>query len=283
MLFVHTHYLVGEKMNINNIVGLGIAGNFAGHLEQAGENEEFSNIHTNHGSPAGLFPFYLQKSSRLNTLPYSSSLQRITDGKDYQVEPEVALLCNLTYENGLVVSVQPTHFTVCNDCTIRSDGSIKISDRKNWGSNSKGISNNWLEVDNFSKVGNLQNYSIASFVERDNQLHKYGLTSEVKSYSCFNEALLKWIVSSMNNQIDEGPLENISDILKTEEYPSKVVILLGATPYEKFGQENYLKSNDIVYVIIFNHKKYSEINVEEFIDADEFPSDLLYVKQTVTI
>ena len=44
-----------------NFLGLGIAGNFALHLAQAGELEDFKDIITeDEAAPKGMFPFYLQ-------------------------------------------------------------------------------------------------------------------------------------------------------------------------------------------------------------------------------
>ena len=44
-------------------LGLGIAGNFALHLAQAGELEEFKDIITaDEAAPKGMFPFYLPRS-----------------------------------------------------------------------------------------------------------------------------------------------------------------------------------------------------------------------------
>jgi len=48
--------------NYKNFLGLGIAGNFALHLAQAGELEDFKDIITaDEAAPKGMFPFYLPK------------------------------------------------------------------------------------------------------------------------------------------------------------------------------------------------------------------------------
>ena len=38
--------------------GFGVAGNFAGHLEQAGEAGDFTTVDSQAGAPKGIFPWY---------------------------------------------------------------------------------------------------------------------------------------------------------------------------------------------------------------------------------
>ena len=63
-------------MNWNDIPGFGVAGNFTGHLEQAGESPDFVAIKTaEHKAPKGVFPFYIPSDSThpLSVSPYSHS------------------------------------------------------------------------------------------------------------------------------------------------------------------------------------------------------------------
>lgn len=47
-------------MNLKKMIGLGVAGNFAGHLEQAGEDADFVNVITaSANAPKGIFPTYV--------------------------------------------------------------------------------------------------------------------------------------------------------------------------------------------------------------------------------
>ncbi len=47
-------------MKFKNVIGLGVAGNFAGHLEQAGEAADFASITTiEEIQPKAIFPFYV--------------------------------------------------------------------------------------------------------------------------------------------------------------------------------------------------------------------------------
>ena len=56
----------------------------------------------------------------------------------------------------------------------------------------------------------------------------------------------------MNTQADFGPLENIAAHLKDCNYPKEALISIGATAYADFGEKNYLKSGDEIYVIAYD-------------------------------
>ena len=63
-------------MQVNDLedyLGFAVAGNFAGHLGEAGEADEFSVIQTEEkNAPKGLFPFYIKgHDSFLGTYPIS--------------------------------------------------------------------------------------------------------------------------------------------------------------------------------------------------------------------
>lgn len=58
-------------MNLSQCIGLGVAGNFAKHLEQAGESKDFVNVAAAEGAPKGIFPFYLPNhDSLLQLIPF---------------------------------------------------------------------------------------------------------------------------------------------------------------------------------------------------------------------
>lgn len=47
-------------MSSKHFIGLGVAGNFSGHLEQAGEAVDFSRVKTKEAiQPKAIFPFYI--------------------------------------------------------------------------------------------------------------------------------------------------------------------------------------------------------------------------------
>src|SRR6476619_3305751 len=85
--------------------GFGVAGNFAGHLEQAGEAADFVNVKTEgkEGSvPKGIFPWYAPGSDTfLGEFPLSNDaivLPAESDGPlNLQIEPEVGLACQVKW------------------------------------------------------------------------------------------------------------------------------------------------------------------------------------------
>lgn len=260
-------------------IGFGVAGNFAKHLEQAGEVKDFVNVKAKEGAPKGIFPFYLPKSEGfLNTFPLSIDKQIIPDNENPQVEPEVGLYCELVYEDGKVVEIKPLKFAAFNDCTIRKEGAKKISEKKNWGECSKGVSETWIDLDKFSLGGVLDRYNLASFVRRDGVLHPYGVDTEVLGYSYFYETLLEWLVEKLNTQEDFGPLEDFPKILKENAYPTNAIVSIGATAYEEFGENNYLQSGDELIVAVYP----KEIkNIKEVVEKGEKPEGSSILVQVV--
>jgi hypothetical protein len=244
----------------SSFLGLGIAGNFALHLQQAGEMEDFKDVVTEdeHG-PKGMFPFYLPGfKNQLGTYPLSSEKIVLPEDKvNVQAEPEVALLCNLEYDNGKVSKIVPTHFGAYNDCSIRKEGAKKISEKKNWGEASKGFSSELIELDSFTSGCIMDSYRIASFLRRDGIVQRYGEDVELSGYSYFHEKLTNWMVQQMNTQKDFGPLEPLSEYIATCNFPSQAVISIGATRYTEYGEYTYLQRGDKVIVVLYNENTFT--------------------------
>ncbi len=256
-------------------LGLGIAGNFALHLAQAGELEEFKDIITaDEAAPKGIFPFYLPRSldmqdglklhakDILTTYPLSSD--NITLPKvdvNVQAEPEVGLICDLEYSAGKLSKITPTYFGAYNDCSIRVAGASKISDKKNWGENSKGFSNTLIKIDKFQEGGVMDSYSICSFLRRDGELHPYGEDVELNGYSYFYEKLTDWMLNQINTQNDFGPLEAISEYIDACEHPKEAIISIGATRYTEYGEKTFLKAGDEVIVVLYNRDDFTSQQV----------------------
>ena len=251
-------------------LGLGIAGNFALHLAQAGELEEFKDIITSdEAAPKGIFPFYLPSpipaKKNLNIYPLSSQYIKLPkEDVNIQAEPEIGLVCSLTYTVGKLSKITPTHFGAYNDCSIRVAGANKISDKKNWGIYSKGFSNNLIAIDIFKEGGNIDNYSIASFLIRDSQLHPYGENVKLSGYSYFYEKLLDWILTQMVFQEDFGPLESIEEYVLACDNPTQLLISIGATRYTEYGEKTFLKLGDEIMVVVYNH---NEVSYEKLIQS----------------
>ena len=270
-----------------NVLGLGIAGNFALHLAQAGELEDFKEIITaDEAAPKGMFPFYipaplnpvnqanLKAKKILSTYPLSTEFIKLPKEEvNVQAEPEVALLCQLEYSAGKLSKIVPTHFGAYNDCSIRVAGASKISDKKNWGEYSKGVSPTLIAIDKFENGGVMDNYSICSFLRRDGKLSAYGEDVELSGYSYFYEKLTNWMLEQITTQEDFGPLEPLEEYLIACENPQEALISIGATRYTPYGEETFLKSGDEVIIAVYNREYYTIDSLVENINSHKYPTD----------
>ena len=245
-------------MSLKDTICLGVAGNFAHHLEQAGELKDFENVLTAEAdAPKGIFPFYLPGSDSFLGL-YSigtDTLNLPAYEANAQVEPEIAVLFDIVYdEKKQIIDLHAKKFTTFNDCTIRKEGAKKISEKKSWGLNSKGIGDKWIEIDKFEEGGVMDHYHLCSFVKREGVLHPYGVDAPLLGYSYFYGKLKTWLIEKMNTQEDFGPLENIAAHLEACDYPNDVLVSIGATAYAEFGEHNYLEKGDEIYVIAYDKR-----------------------------
>ncbi len=264
------------KINLQNIATFGVAGNFTGHLEQAGEARDFVNVKTESANaPKALFPTYIPLKSPKNqitpqflqTFPFNSTTILYPVGEEkLQIEPECAIICQLEWKNGKVTDLKPFAFGASNDCSIRKDGAKKISQKKNWGKCSKGLSDTLLPIDDFTARGILGNYRIASFLLRPKanasgtaafDIFDYGEDSPVSGYSYIYAQLVEWLINKLNNQQDEGPAENINAYLVEAGCPEQVMISVGATRYTTFGETNFLQTGDLSAVVLYNQENYT--------------------------
>lgn len=244
----------------NDSVGFGVAGNFAFHLEQAGESADFKDVVSEDpNGPKGMFPFYLPGAEgQLGIYPISSDTIVLPNEEcNVQPEPEVALICDLSYDGeGKVTAITPKFFGAYNDCSLRKEGAAKISHKKNWGESSKGLSDTLIPIDSFEKGGVMDSYRIASFLRRDGSLFRYGEDVELLGYSYFYGKLLEWMRDQINTQTDFGPLEPIGDYLKAAGLPRQAIISIGATRYTHFGETHFLQEGDEVIVVVYNNDLY---------------------------
>lgn len=254
------------------IIGFGIAGNFAHHLEQAGESEDFVDVIVDENdAPKGIFPTFISNNSTfLGDYPFSKDKIQSIEGKNIQMEPEVGLMCEVTYSGNKVSGLVPTHFMAYNDCSIRVEGAKKISHKKNWGANSKGVSSKNLEIDHFSLGGVMDDYSLTSFIKRDGKVIQYGEDSELLGYSYFYGKLNDWIINKLNTQKDHGPLEDLNRLIIEAEKPKNLLISIGATRYTEFGETHYLEKGDVLYIIVYNHRRFVHDSIIDMIEKDEF-------------
>jgi hypothetical protein len=260
-------------------IGLGVAGNFAGHLEQAGEASDFKGLAIEDPrAPKGVFPFYIpghsaipdQRSHFLHQYPISSDeIQLGSASEKHQIEPEVALLCELRYEDRCVVDIMPREAMAHNDCSIRREGAKKISEKKNWGEASKGTAKQSIPIDRFTAGGILDHFRIASYLIRNDELHSYGIDSAVSSYSYMYAELIDWLIDRLNHQTDEGPLEDISQWLNIAGYPSEALISIGATRYSEYGATTFLEPGDRSIVAVYDTHQYDEEPIHQIARSDD--------------
>lgn len=234
--------------------GFGIAGNFAGHLEQAGEVKDFASLKKTGEGPKGMFPFHLSIEGHfLSVDPISSTDLALPEGAHVQCEPEVALACELHYGTGNAVKVRPLAFAAFDDASIRREGAPKISLKKNWGLGSKGLSSRWIKLPQGLDSGStLDTWRIASFLGRDGAWHAYGVDSPVGGYTLYGPALAAWIEEKLSSQADEGPLEDLPSLLAKAGRPEHAVITIGATRYTALGESTYLQPGDRFAVAVYD-------------------------------
>mgnify|MGYP000214466444 CR=1 FL=1 len=251
----------------------GIAGNFAEHLNQAGEAADFINVITEEkNAPKGIFPIYIpQSESFVGTFPLSHTQidADFTGTVNLHMEPEMCVLFNVVYAAEQVTSIEPIAFSAFNDCSIRKPNAKKISEKKNWGSSCTGIAKQWFDIDQFQKGGVLDNIHINSYLRRDNKVIQYGVDSPVIGYQYFYSKLVNWIIKTLNTQADFGPLENLQDFLQQLKQPKKIIISLGATRYTAFGETGFLKLGDQVGVFVYDSKQITENDIEAFFVANK--------------
>lgn len=258
-------------------IGLGVAGNFAGHLEQAGEASDFKDLVIEDArAPKGVFPFYVpvaaseEQSHFLHRYPISSHQIRLGSAEEnHQIEPEVSLLCDLEYEDERVVGIIALEAMAHNDCSIRREGAKKISEKKNWGEASKGTAGSGIPIDRFETGGILDHFRIASYLLRNDELHPYGIDSAVSSYSYMYGELIDWLIDKLNSQRDEGPLEDISRWLAIAGQPAQALISIGATRYTDFGETTFLEPGDQSIVVVYDGRLYDQAAIRRLLESDD--------------
>ncbi len=260
--------------DLKNVLCLGVAGNFAGHLEQAGETPDFIKVKTTEAkAPKGLFPYYIpNRPGVIGGFPLSSteihSPESLDENSHLQAEPEICILFDVTYQDGLVVDLEPKSFAVFNDCSIRKPGAKKISEKKNWGPATKGVSDKFMPLTGFEMGCELDTFHIASFLKRDGKIHAYGKDSSVLTYSYFHNQLKNWMIEQLNIQADFGPLENLQQIIQECDYPVQIMVSLGATAYTKFGESAFLEVGDELFFYAYDASLNSADDVYQHITGE---------------
>lgn len=282
-----------ESIYSKAIPTFGVAGNFTGHLEQAGEAVDFKNVKTAEvNAPKAIFPTYLPETSNtkitpgfLTAFPFDSDKIIFPKGEQkVQIEPECALIFKAEWEGDKLLNLKPLVFGASNDCSIRKEGAKKISLKKNWGSSSKGFSKNLISVDSFTKGSILDNYRIASFLIRDGKTYIYGEDSAVRNYSYIYEKLITWMLEKFNGQKDEGPAEDIHTYLVEAGCPENIMVSIGATRYSDWGEHNFLQNGDKAVVVVYPESKYTPEQILKAVEENKLDDQTISVlSQTVVL
>ncbi|MGN0903081.1 MAG: DUF5718 family protein [Succinivibrio sp.] len=278
------------KIDLSSMATFGVAGNFTGHLEQAGEASDFTNVKTAEAkAPKAVFPTFIPGNGAntpeyLHVFPFDSQKIIFPKGESkLQIEPECAIVCDVKWENGKVVSITPKVFGASNDCSIRREGAKKISMKKNWGPSSKGFSDNAIAIDSFDENGILNKYRIASFLVRDGVAHPYGEDSAVRDYSYVYKKLIDWLIEKFNNQKDEGPAEMINAYLNEAGCPLQIMVSIGATRYTEFGEHNFLQDGDKSVVVVYPEDKYSSDEIAKAVSEGTINDEMVSVLSQVVV
>lgn len=277
------------KINLENAATFGVAGNFTGHLEQAGEATDFLNVKVDDAAaPKAVFPTYIHGAPDpvpefLSVFPFDpETILYPQNQKKLQIEPECAVLFDAGWEGEKLVSLTPVAFGASNDCSIRREGAKKISLKKNWGKCSKGFSARAIPLKSFDSSSVINDYRIASFLVRDGKVYAYGEDSAVRDYSYFYEKLMNWMLDKFNNQQDEGPAENINSYLNAAGRPEKILVSVGATRYTQFGETNFLTYGDHSVVVLYPESSYTKEQIERMVSENDLDyPDISVLDQTV--
>jgi hypothetical protein len=247
---------------MRNWFGFGVAGNFAGHLEQAGEAVDFVNVASEGEAPKGIFPWYAPRSDTfLGEFPLSNDAivlpgdsPEFSGPLNLQIEPEVGLACRVVWDGDTVVTLQPFALGAFNDCSIRRPGAKKISHKKNWGPASKGVSSQFFDISDLTPDGPTATLRLVCLLHSDGQEHEYGVDSPLIGYSYYGEVLLDWIVERLANQkgSPDTPLEDVGALMVASGHPENVLIGIGATRYTPLGETTFLKKGDESIVRVYD-------------------------------
>lgn len=269
----------------------GVAGNFTGHLEQAGEAADFRTYAAATDAPKAVFPTYIPGGSNsvplfLQEFPFDEHTILFPNGEEHlQIEPECAVIFRAQWSGETIERLEPLCFGASNDCSIRKAGAKKISVKKNWGCASKGFSSAVIHIDSFAPGGILDRYRIASYLVRGGTAHEYGENSEIRGYRYMYSTLLFWLVDRLNNQTDDGPAENVSAYLNACGCPEKLMVSIGATRYTPFGERTFLQDGDVSVVVLYPQDRYSPDDIQ-LLAAQEnasVPPDISVLRQRVVL
>lgn len=242
------------------LLGLGIAGNSAGHLQQTGEINGLTAVDDS-AKPQALFPFFVgnAKEEYLSCMPYSSTQLQLPEDPNakVQMEAELGLKLALVYnELGLVTQLTVVAMTVINDATYRNAKVCKLAEKKNWGYATTGIAEHDILIDKFEGGGELDHFRLCGFHQSNGKWQLAGQDTAICEYSYFYKELLQWLVNQLHQQQDKNALHNIQELLSQAAFPDHILVSIGATRYSAYGEQHQLRSGDQSAVILYDSRVY---------------------------
>ena len=248
-----------DLLDLRGTFGFGVAGNFAGHLEQAGEASDFVNVAAVAERPKGIFPWHAPGvDGFLGAFPLSTRTLVVPDPEiapgNIQVEPEVGVLCDVQRgDDGRVRALAPRWLAAFDDCSLRRPNARRISEKKNWGAGSKGLAPTAFATSDLAPDGPLASMRLACFLRRDGETHAYGVDSALPSYTLFGGELLEWLVDRLREQrgAADTPLEDVGALLDASG-AARALVGIGATRYEPYGETTFVRTGDEAVVVVYD-------------------------------
>ncbi len=252
-----------DDAELRNWFGFGVAGNFAGHLEQAGEAADFVNVKSEGPAPPkGIFPWYAPGyDGFLGEFPLSHDTIVLpaseTPPLNLQIEPEVGLACEVRWQGDTVTSLVPFALGAFNDCSIRRPNAPKISHKKNWGGPaSKGVAREFFDISDLTPPdGPTATLRLVCYLNTaDGQEHEYGGGQPAAGLF-----LLRRSAAGLDHRTagqPEGfaghPTGGRRRLMVASGHPDRVLIGIGATRYTALGESTFLKPGDEAVVRVYD-------------------------------
>jgi hypothetical protein len=228
---------------MKNTVHIGIIGNFKGHLNGAENVEEYD-------LPNGIFVI---NNDVEDTITEGREIKYPAQGCKLDIEPEFVIRYQIQYVDGSISGLTPLALTIGNDFTIRDlSGSNKISERKSWGSRSKGINSLWWDVPAKINLTDMDHIKLVSYIERDGLFYRTTPIVDSSDTKVFGLSLVDWIIDRVKHQSNVALYEEIFPVLARENFPEELVLYTGAPNYTEWGEANFLQLGDIVHVAAYD-------------------------------
>lgn len=242
------------------LLGLGIAGNSAGHLEQTGEIDGLITV-DDAAKPQALFPFYVASAEEefLTRMPYSSAQLQLPESSKakVQMEAELGLKLAVVYnDDGIVTKLTAVSMTVINDATYRNATVYKLAEKKNWGLATTGLAKHEILIEKFEAGGELEHFRLCGFHQSNGQWHLACQDTAISEYTYFYQELLHWLVIQIQQQQDKNALHNIQNLLSQDTFPEHILVSIGATRYSLYGEQHQFHSGDQSAVILYDSRVY---------------------------